>query len=90
MVDGVFQDTINYDRLYSFTDQRIFDINLRKKLGLDLQGTDWIDIDSYDPNSKTINYFDANGVLHKNASLGDGFTIDMFRPMNCLMTAIVM
>ena len=80
MVDGVFQDTINYDRLYSFTDQRIFDINLRKKLGLDLQGTDWIDIDSYDPNSKTINYFDANGVLHKNASLGDGFTIDMFSP----------
>lgn len=80
MVDGVFQDTIYYDRLYSFTDQRIFDINLRKKLGLDLQGTDWIDIDSYDPLTKTINYFDANGVLHKNVPVNGGFTIDMFSP----------
>jgi len=79
-IDGVFQDTINYDRLYSFTDQRIFDINLRKQLGLNLQGTDWIDIDSYDPNTQTINYFDANGKLHKNVPLNGGLSIEMFSP----------
>ncbi len=80
MVDGVFQDTINYDRLYSFTDHRIFDINLRKKLGLDIQGTDWIDIDSYDPNTQTINYFDATGKLHKGVPVQNGLTIDMLSP----------
>lgn len=79
-IDGVFQDTINYDRLYSFTDQRIFDINLRQQLGLNIQGTDWIDIDSYDPNTQTISYFDANGNLNKNVPLNGGLSIDMFSP----------
>jgi hypothetical protein len=79
-VDGVFQDTINYDRLYSFTDHRIFDINLRKNLGLDLQGKHWIDIDSYDPNTQTINYFDENGNLIKGALVDGGLSIDMFSP----------
>ncbi len=79
-IDGVFQDTINYDRLYSFTDQRIFDINLRQKLGLDLQGLDWVDIDSYDPNTQTISYIDQDGVIHKDAPLSGGLTIDMFSP----------
>jgi hypothetical protein len=78
--DGVFQDTINYDRLYSLTDQRVFDINLRKKLGLPLQGKDWIDIDSYDPYTQTINYIDENGVVRKDQSVADGLTIDMFSP----------
>lgn len=79
-VDGVYQDTINYDRLYSFTDQRVFDINLRKAMGLDLQGKDWIDIDSYDPNTQTINYYDADGTLHKNHPVNGGLSIDMFSP----------
>jgi outer membrane receptor protein involved in Fe transport len=80
MVDGVFQDTINYNRLYSFTDHRVFDVNLRNKLGLDLQGTDWIDIDSYDPNTQTINYFDADGKLHRGVPVNGGLSIDMFSP----------
>ncbi len=79
-IDGVFQDTINYNRLYSFTDQRVFDINLRKKLGIDIQGIDWIDIDSYDPNNQTISYIDENGVIHKNTPVSGGLSIDMFSP----------
>lgn len=79
-IDGVFQDTINYDRLYSFTDQRVFDINLRNKLGLDTQGLDWVDIDSYDPNTQTINYIDDNGIIHKDVPVEGGLSIDMFSP----------
>jgi len=79
-IDGVFQDTINYNRLYSFTDQRVFDINLRNQMGLPLQGTDWIDIDSYDPNTQTINYIDQNGTIHKDIPVEGGLSIDMFSP----------
>ncbi|MFP4469897.1 MAG: carboxypeptidase regulatory-like domain-containing protein [Bacteroidales bacterium] len=87
-IDGVFQDTINYDRLYSFTDQRVFDINLRKAMGLDLQGTDWIDIDSYDPYTQTINYFDADGKLHRGVSVNGGLSVDMFSPDELLNSGI--
>ena len=79
-IDGVFQDTINYDRLYSQVEQRVFDINLRKKLGLSLDGTDWLDIDSYDVNTRTINYYDANGQLHKEMPVEGGLSVDMFSP----------
>ncbi len=79
-VDGVFQDTINYTRLYSPVEQRVFDINLRKKMGLSIEGTDWIDIDSYDVNTKTINYFDENNNLIKNVPVDGGLSIDMFSP----------
>jgi len=60
-VDDVFQDTIYYDRIYDKGTQNVFDINLRKALGLPVDGTDWIDIDSYDINSYTINYYDKDG-----------------------------
>ncbi|MEI6750654.1 MAG: TonB-dependent receptor, partial [Bacteroidota bacterium] len=76
-VDGVFQDTINYDRIYDQASQRVFDINLRKELGLAVNGTDWIDIDSYDINSYTINYYDKDGHL-KTAQLGKPLSLDMF------------
>lgn len=76
----VFQDTINYNNLYSETDQRIFDMNLRQKMGLPLDGTDWIDMDSYDINTQTINYYDADGILHKNVPVNGGLSIEMFSP----------
>jgi len=78
--EQIFQDTINYNYLYSRTDQRVFDMNLRQKMGLPLDGTDWIDIDSYDINTQTVNYYDANGVLHKDAQVNGGLSIDMFSP----------
>lgn len=78
-VDGVFQDTINYDRKYDAGSQRVFDINLREKLGLQVTGTDWIDIDSYDINKYTINYYDKDGKM-KTAQLDKPLSIDMFSP----------
>jgi len=79
-VDGVFQDTINYHRLYSPVEQRVFDINLRKQMGLPVDGTDWIDIDSYDVNTKTISYFDENNNLIKDVPVEGGLSVDMFSP----------
>ncbi len=78
-LDGVFMDTIYYDRKYDQVSQRNFDINLREKLGLPVSGTDWIDIDSYDMNSYTINYYDENGRLVTKA-LDGPLDISMLSP----------
>jgi hypothetical protein len=76
--DGVYMDTINYNRKYVSTLQRNFDIKLRQKMGLPVNGTDWIDIHSYDFTKNTINYYDANQNLHTKQYWGDLFTMDMF------------
>jgi hypothetical protein len=77
--DGVFMDTINYFRKYVPLLQRNFDINLRQKLGLPVDGTDWINLDSYDMNANTINYYDENQVMHTGtSSSGSLLTLDMF------------
>jgi len=76
--DGVFMDTINYNRKYVATLQKTFDINLRKKLGLPVDGTDWIDIDSYNFSDNSISYYDGNMQLHTVKTSGQLFSIDMF------------
>jgi len=76
--DGVFMDTIYYFRKYADVLQRNFDINLRKKLGLRIDGTDWIDINSYDFDNNSIQYFDENQVAHTIYLNDNLFTIDMF------------
>ncbi|NTW23104.1 MAG: TonB-dependent receptor plug domain-containing protein [Lentimicrobium sp.] len=78
-LDGVFQDTIYFDRKYDAQSQRYFDISLRQKLGLPVDGTDWIDVDSYDLNSYTMNYYDAEGKRHT-VALADALSIDMLSP----------
>ncbi len=76
--DGVFMDTITYFRKYVPVLQRNFDINLRKKMGLPVDGTDWIDVFSYDYSGNTINYYDANMKLHTYTGSSPIFSIDMF------------
>ncbi len=61
---GVFQDTINYDRLYDAGKPRTFDRNLRSTLGLDPNGKDWLDIDSYDPSLYSLDMFSANELIN--------------------------
>ena len=62
--NGIFQDTLNYNRLFDPTKPRTFDRNVRKKLGLDENGTDWLDIDSYDPSFFSLDMFSANELLN--------------------------
>lgn len=58
--NGVFQDTIYYDRLYSASIQSSFDVMLRNKLGLPVDGTDPIYIDTYLPSDFDIGLFSAD------------------------------
>jgi len=76
--DGVYMDTINYFRNYVPTLQHNFDISLRKKLGLPVDGTDWIDLYSYDFANNSINYYDKNMVLHTLTPGEQVFSMDMF------------
>lgn len=62
--NGVFLDTINYDRFFDEEAQSFFDYNTRKALGLQTDGLDWIDIDNYDPEMFDINFFSADELLN--------------------------
>jgi outer membrane receptor protein involved in Fe transport len=73
-------DTIMYYRKYDQLTQRTFDINLRKKLGLPVDGLDFIVVDSYDYNDHSIEYYDKDGVRHTIKLDEDIFSIDMFSP----------
>ncbi len=77
--DGIV-DTIMYNRRYDANSQRVFDASLREKLGLPVDGLDYIIIDSYDYNNNTIDYYDKKGVRHTIESADRLFNIDMFSP----------
>ncbi len=57
-------DTVIYNRRFDADAQTTFDKNLRKALGLPVDGLDYILIDSYDRNNNTISYYDKNGTIH--------------------------
>ncbi|MFA4864102.1 MAG: carboxypeptidase-like regulatory domain-containing protein [Bacteroidales bacterium] len=78
VVEGSNLDTIKYYRKYDEISQRTFDYNLRQKLGLPTDGLDFIDIDSYDFNTNSINYFDKDGVRHTINYGNEIFSVDMF------------
>ncbi|HBB92654.1 MAG TPA: hypothetical protein DC042_13300 [Bacteroidales bacterium] len=67
--NGVFMDTVRYNRLYQPTIQSKWDASLRKHLGLAVDGTDWIDIFALDPSEFDINYFSAEELLNNGSSL---------------------
>ena len=62
--NGVFTDTLKYNRLYNGSNQGFFDRNLRESLGLAVDGTDWIDVDNLDPSQFSINMFSADELLN--------------------------
>jgi outer membrane receptor protein involved in Fe transport len=65
---GVFMDTINYDRLFSESEQSYFDYNFRKSIGMNTNSTEWIDIGSYTPDYFNINMFSADELLNNGSS----------------------
>jgi outer membrane receptor protein involved in Fe transport len=88
VITGSNLDTIKYFRKYDELSQRTFDINLRKKLGLPVDGLDFIDIDSYDFNDNSINYYDKNGLIHNVKYGSELFSVDMFSPDELLNDGI--
>lgn len=62
-VDGTNYFMVDYDQLIKLDDQTTFDRNLRKSLGLDPNGSDWIDIDNLDPSTFNVGMFDAEELL---------------------------
>ena len=66
--NGIFKDTVNFDRLYVAEEQSFFDLNLRKELKLDVDNVDWIDVDSYGPDRFDLSMFSADELLNNGGS----------------------
>jgi len=60
--------------------QRVFDRRLREVLGLDPDGLDFIDINSYDYELNTINYYDKEGNRKTLQLEENPFSLELFSP----------
>jgi hypothetical protein len=83
-MDQISNDIIYFHRKYDESAQFTFDKNLRAKLGLPVDGLDFILTDSYDMVNNTIDYYDKDGVLHTIATNGELYSLDMFSPEELL------
>lgn len=54
---------VRYNRLVS-GEQTYFSESMRRALGLDVNGTDWLDVDRYDPSFFSIDMFSANELFN--------------------------
>lgn len=63
------EDTVMYDMYYNAEAQTTFDRNLRQSLGLDPNGTDWIDIDNMSPDKFDLGMFSAEELFNGGSSL---------------------
>jgi outer membrane receptor protein involved in Fe transport len=75
---GVYQDTVNFGRLYVVDEQSWFDRSLRESLGLDATSTLFIDIDSLLPNQFSIDMFSQDELLNSGSSLVYYYGYDIF------------
>jgi outer membrane receptor protein involved in Fe transport len=66
-VNGIYQDTINYDRLFIFEEQSEFDKKFRTEH--DIGQLEFIDIDSYTPDQFRLDMFSPDELLNNGSSL---------------------
>jgi len=66
---GVFTDTLKYNRLYNSGNQAFFDRNLRESLGLSPEGLEWIDVDNLDPSQFSLTMFSPDELLNQGSGL---------------------
>lgn len=57
-------DTIYYNRLYQQSEQAQFDANLRRKLGLPVDGLDIINVDAINPDQLSLDMFSPDELLN--------------------------
>lgn len=55
---------VSYERNYDQGSQTYFDVKLREALGLAVDGTEYIDIDSYDPSTFSLDMFSADELYN--------------------------
>lgn len=67
--NGIFMDTIRYNRQYNEDAQSQFDAKLREHLGLAKNGTDWIDIWALDPSEFDLTYFAPDELLNQGSPI---------------------
>jgi hypothetical protein len=80
---GSFSDTISYNPLYTAQDdsplgegQYFFDYNLREALGLEVDGLDYLYLDSINPDNLQIDWFSADELLNNGNNLVSYFGYD--------------
>jgi len=77
---GEVLDSVFYYRMYQGDLQYASDITLRESLGLNVEGIDFIETDSYSYENQSISYYDRNGVQHTVTLNENVFTLDLFTP----------
>lgn len=58
-------DTVIYERQVDTASQSTFDYNLRKKLGLDVYGRDYLNVDNMDPSTFSLSMFSADELINQ-------------------------
>lgn len=65
-----------FNRRVDSENQKQFDYNLREHLGLNPAGNDFIDIDSYDPQTFSLDFFSPDDLLNNGSSLVNYYGFD--------------
>lgn len=76
--NGVYQDTILYNRLYSADGHAWFDKSVRRKLGLDEKSLDFIPFDALDPSFYDITMFSPDELLNNGSMIVNYYGYDPY------------
>jgi uncharacterized protein YcfL len=74
----IFNDTINYNRLYNRDAQSLFDIKFRESIGIGKESIEFIDINSYTPDKLDVEYFSADELYNNSNSLVTHYGYDVY------------
>lgn len=69
-------DTVRYNRLFDAPLQTTFDRNLRSKLGLDPNGTDYLNVDGYDPSIYSLDMFSPDDLINSGIDIASWYGYD--------------
>ena len=78
--NGIYQDTVNYDRLFIASEQSTFDANFRSSQNIGQ--LDFIDIDSYTPDAFSLDMFSQDELLNSGSSLVYYYGYDIYGNKN--------
>ena len=79
-IDGIYQDTVNFGRLFVADEQSTFDLKLRSSIygEENASNVEWIDLDNLNPDDLELNFFSANELLNGGNNYVYYFGFDAF------------